>query len=217
MKPTQLLATSLVLALAFTTHATEEQKTEEVIYCPIGILQATTKTDSEKDAAVGGLMTLKKVKSEDESSQREYFSGEIKIKSGSVTVEGDALKGGQFIIDMTTLENKDLSGEWKAKIEGHLHTEDFFHTEKHPEAKLEIINVEGSGVGVAKVSANLTIKEITKNITFNADVTEISDATFKATADFNIVRADWGIVYPGMPDDLISAEINFKVSIVANK
>lgn len=143
--------------------------------------------------------------------------GEIKIKSGSVTVEGDALKGGQFIIDMTTLENKDLSGEWKAKIEGHLHTEDFFHTEKHPEAKLEITNVEGSGVGVAKVSANLTIKEITKNITFNADVTEISDAAFKATADFNIVRADWGIVYPGMPDDLISAEINFKVSIVANK
>lgn len=83
MKPTQLLATSLVLALAFTTHATEEQKTEEVIYCPIGILQATTKTDSEKDAAVGGLMTLKKVKSEDESSQREYFSGEIKIKSAA--------------------------------------------------------------------------------------------------------------------------------------
>ncbi|MCO5233801.1 MAG: YceI family protein [Chitinophagales bacterium] len=143
--------------------------------------------------------------------------GEIKIKSGSLIVEADALKGGQFIIDMTTLENKDLSGEWKAKLEDHLHKKDFFHTEKHPEAKLEITNVEGSGIGTAKVSANLTIKDVTKNITFNADVTEISDATFKATADFNIVRADWGIVYPGMPDDLISAEINFKVSIVANK
>lgn len=83
MKPTQLLATSIVLALAFTTHATEVQKTEEVIYCPIGILQATTKTDLEKDATAGGLMTLKKVKSEDASSQREYFSGEIKIKSAA--------------------------------------------------------------------------------------------------------------------------------------
>lgn len=82
MKISKLLIASLALTFAFTTQAEENKKTEEVIYCPIGILQATTKTDSEKDAAVGGLMTLKKVKWDDDS-QREYFSGEIKLKSAA--------------------------------------------------------------------------------------------------------------------------------------
>lgn len=82
MKISKLLIASLALTFAFTTQAEENKKTEEVIYCPIGILQATTKTDSEKDAAVGGLMTLKKVKWDD-NSQREYFSGEIKLKSAA--------------------------------------------------------------------------------------------------------------------------------------
>ncbi len=34
--------------------------------------------------------------------------GEIQIKSGSVNIEGDKIAGGQFIIDMNTLINKDL-------------------------------------------------------------------------------------------------------------
>ncbi len=142
--------------------------------------------------------------------------GEIKIKEGKVHVNGDQLTAGKFVIDMTSFENFDQEGEWKVKLEGHLASEDFFHIEEHPEAVLEITNVEGSGVGTTSVSANLTIKGITKNITFNADVTDISESSFAASADFNIERFDWDITYPGMPDDLISKEINFKVNISAN-
>lgn len=143
--------------------------------------------------------------------------GEIQIKSGSVNIEGDKIAGGQFIIDMNTLLNKDLEGEWKGKLEGHLKSEEFFNVAKFPEAKLEITQVEGNGLGMHKASANLTIKDITKNVTFDVNVIEISQDSFKGNADFNIKRADWGITYPGKPDDLISEEINFKVDLDAKK
>lgn len=143
--------------------------------------------------------------------------GEIQIKSGSVNIEGDKIAGGQFIIDMNTLINKDLEGEWKGKLEGHLKSEEFFNVTKFPEAKLEITQVEGNGLGMHKASANLTIKDITKNVTFDVNVIEISQDSFKGNADFNIKRADWGITYPGKPDDLISEEINFKVDLDAKK
>lgn len=142
--------------------------------------------------------------------------GEIDIKSGTIHVMGDQITAGHVIVEMESLENFDLEGEWKTKLEDHLKSDDFFHTEKFPEAKIEITNVEGSGVGTITVSANLTIKDITKNITFKAEVNEISESSLEATADFNIERFNWEITYPGKSDDLISKEINFKIKLVAN-
>lgn len=142
-------------------------------------------------------------------------NGDIKIKSGFITVAGEQLTGGKFVIDMNSLNTLDLQGEWKGKLDGHLKSDDFFATTNFPEATLEITNVAGSGVATVDVSANLTIKDITKNITFKANVTEISEDAFKANADFNIKRADWGVTYAGQADDLISEEINFKVDLTA--
>lgn len=144
-------------------------------------------------------------------------NGDILVKSGSVTVSGDQLTGGKFTLDMNSINTLDLQGEWKDKLDGHLKSDDFFAVATFPEAVLEITNVVGTGVSTVDVSANLTIKDITKNITFKANVTEITDASFKANADFNIKRADWGITYTGQADDLISEEINFKVDLVAAK
>ncbi len=142
-------------------------------------------------------------------------NGEVKIKSGKVVVTGDQITGGEFVLDMTTINALDLQGEWKTKLDGHLKADDFFAVAKFPEATLEITNVTGTGVSTVDVSANLTIKDITKNITFKANVTEISETALKANADFNIKRADWGINYAGQADDLISEEINFKIDLVA--
>lgn len=140
-------------------------------------------------------------------------NGDVQIKSGYVTVAGEQLTGGKFVLDMNTINDLDLEGEWKAKLEGHLKNEDFFNVATYPEATLEITNVSGSGVATVEISANLTIKDVTKNITFNANVTEISETSFKANADFNIKRADWGVTYEGQKDDLISEEINFKIDL----
>lgn len=142
--------------------------------------------------------------------------GEVQITSGALVVEEGNLVGGNFVIDLNTIVNHDLDGEYKGKLEGHLKSEDFFDVDNHPEATFEITNVQdGAEAGTVAISGNLTIRGVTKNITFDAQVQEASDAAVKATADFNIAREDWGVNYAGQADDLISKEINFKVTLVA--
>lgn len=142
--------------------------------------------------------------------------GTVKIKSGSLTVDEGKLTGGNFVIDLNTITNQDLDGEYKTKLEDHLRSDDFFDVANHPEARFEITGVrEGSEANAVVVSGNLTIRGVTKNITFDADVEEASDTAVKATADFNIAREDWGITYSGQADDLISKEINLKITLVA--
>lgn len=143
-------------------------------------------------------------------------NGDIAITSGTIQVNGDQLVGGKFTLDMTSINNFDMEGEWKEKLLSHLLSDDFFDVENFPQSTFEITGVEGKGVGTVAISGNLTIKDVTKNITFNADVAEISEDSFAASTDFNIEREDWGITYPGMPDDLISKEINFKINLIAN-
>ena len=142
--------------------------------------------------------------------------GDVQIKSGTLTVEDGKLLGGNFAIDLTTITDRDLEGEYKAKLEGHLKSADFFDVDNYPEATFEITGVqEGAEVGNVSISGNLTIRGVTKNITFDAQVSEVSDSTVRATANFNILREDWGVNYAGQADDLISKEINFKVTLVA--
>ena len=142
--------------------------------------------------------------------------GEVQIKSGALIMEEGKLIGGDFVIDLTTITNHDLEGEHKGKLEGHLKSADFFDVDNHPEASFEITNVQdGTEAGTVALSGNLTIRGVTKNITFAAQVRETSETAVKATADFNIAREDWGVNYAGQADDLISKEINFKVTLVA--
>lgn len=143
-------------------------------------------------------------------------NGEVQISSGTLLVNGDALVGGEFVIDLNSINVMDLEGDYKEKLEGHLKSEDFFAVHEHPEAKFEITNVAaGAEDGTVVVSGNLTIRGVSKNITFDAQVAELSETAANITADFNIAREDWGVSYAGQADDLISKEINLKVSLVA--
>ncbi|UIR57176.1 YceI family protein [Sphingobacterium sp. SRCM116780] len=145
-------------------------------------------------------------------------TGTIAIKSGSLTADKGVLTGGTFALDLNTITSTDLEGEYKEKLNSHLKAADFFDVAKFPEATFVITKVEpGATAQDLKIAGNLTIKGITKNISFDAKVTESTSTTIKTNADFNIARADWGVSYAGKQDDLISAEINFKVSLVATK
>ncbi len=145
-------------------------------------------------------------------------TGTVAIKSGSLNVDQGVLTGGNVVLDMNTISSTDLEGEYKDKLDGHLKSEDFFATEANPEASFTITEVKaGATPADLIVSGNLVIKGISKNITFDAKVAESTDASFKATANFNITRADWGVNYTGKADDLISKEINFDINLVANK
>jgi len=145
-------------------------------------------------------------------------TGTVNITSGSLNVDAGKLTGGNFVIDMNSISSTDLEGEYKEKLDGHLKADDFFGVAAHPEATFTITEVKpGATDNDLLVSGNLVIKGVSKNITFDAKVDEVTDTDVKATANFNITRADWGVNYEGKSDDLISKEINFDITLVAKK
>lgn len=117
--------------------------------------------------------------------------GNIKFKSGNFKFEGDVLTSGDLTVDMNSIDCTDLSGGGKGKLEGHLKSDDFFGVEKNPTAAIKFTKVTSRGVaGEYKVTANITIKNITKEIKFNATV---KDGT--ATAAIKLDRSDFDIKY----------------------
>lgn len=143
-------------------------------------------------------------------------NGTINIKDGSITAKDGVVVAGRVVADMATIDDKDLSGEYHAKLNKHLRSEDFFDAVKFPEGVFEISSVEKSATGYA-VKGNLTLKGVTHGITFDADITSDKGAPVSAKANFNIDRKKWGIVYPGKPDDLISDTINLALDLKIKK
>jgi polyisoprenoid-binding protein YceI len=149
--------------------------------------------------------------------------GTIKLKDGRFDYANGLLTGGQFTIDMATINCTDLEGEWKGKLEGHLKADDFFGVEKFPTANFKITKVAAKGTpGDYKITGDLTIKGITKEIRFYAKVTE-SDNARTATADIKIDRTDFGVQYgsgsffDALGDKTIYDEFDLNVRIVSAK
>lgn len=116
--------------------------------------------------------------------------GTIDLKDGSLTFDDGKLTGGTFEIDMTTIDTKDLEGEWKTKLDGHLKSDDFFGIEKYPTAKLVFTKVKSTGKNSYEVKGDLTVKGITKPITF-----DLSVYGNKATANVKIDRTKYDVRY----------------------
>ncbi|UCE93484.1 MAG: YceI family protein [Flavobacteriaceae bacterium] len=116
--------------------------------------------------------------------------GTIALKQGSLEFKEGALIGGEFIMDMASIENTDLEGEYKGKLEGHLKSDDFFGVATYPTAKLVFNKVKSTGKNSYEVTGDLTIKDKTNPVTF-----EISVYGNKATASLKIDRTLYGVKY----------------------
>ena len=118
-------------------------------------------------------------------------TGTINIKSGNLDFENGRLSGGTITMDMNSIVCTDLGEGGARKLEGHLKSDDFFGVPNHPTAQLVITKVaEGNANGGLNVMADVTIKGITKAITFTADITEAG-----ANATIIIDRTDFDIRY----------------------
>lgn len=117
-------------------------------------------------------------------------SGTINLKEGNLIFKGGKIAGGNFTVDMTSLAGTDVSGDWKAKLEGHLKSDDFFGTEKFPTSTLVFKKIAAKSAGVYTVTADLTIKGITNPVTFDL-ATKDNTASAKVTID----RTKYGIKY----------------------
>jgi polyisoprenoid-binding protein YceI len=117
-------------------------------------------------------------------------TGTVALKSGDLVFDNGTLKGGSFEVDMTSIICTDLEGEYKEKLEGHLKSDDFFSVESHQTSQLVFTDVKATGKNSYEVTGDLTIKGITKPVTF-----DVSVYGSKATATLKIDRAQYDVRY----------------------
>ena len=145
--------------------------------------------------------------------------GTITLKSGSILMQDNHITGGSFSVDMTTIKDADGS----AKLEGHLKAKDFFEVEVFPTAKFVISKVEMKENGAATIKGNITIKGITKEISFSGEVSETNSSVTLKSATFQINRADFNVKYKSktffnnLKEKFVNDEFDLQVTIVASK
>jgi polyisoprenoid-binding protein YceI len=152
------------------------------------------------------------------------------VSDGTVAFEAGTLTGGSFTIDMNSITDLDLDGKMKENLENHLKGTvegkevDFFNVTKFPTAKFEItkatklMNNEDANY---VINGNLTMKDITKNVSFRAMVTEADGKVSVTTPQFTIDRTEWDIqfrstkFFDDLKDKAINDEIGLKINLAA--
>ena len=139
--------------------------------------------------------------------------GTITLQQGSLEFNKGQLTGGNFVMDMTSINTTDIQGDYKKKLDGHLKADDFFGVEKHKKATLAFKSVTKNETNYTVVG-DLTIKGITNKVSFELAVSENT-----ATTTFQIDRTKFGIKYgsasffDGLKDKAIYNEFDLKVSL----
>ncbi len=150
-------------------------------------------------------------------------TGTVKLKNGDLQLADGKLTGGSFEIDMTTINCVDLEGPVAGKLVGHLKSDDFFGVEKYPTAKFVITRAfPTDSKGNYKIVGNLTIKETTKEVKFQANVSEANGQT-TATGKITIDRSEYNVRYgsgsffDNLGDKTIYDEFDLNVTLVVKK
>jgi polyisoprenoid-binding protein YceI len=154
----------------------------------------------------------------------EHF-GKVPVKQGSFTLNGTKLTAADFTADLSALTVEDIKdAEYNGKLVGHLKNDDFFSTDKFPEARFVLTKATAKAAGVYDVTGNLTIKGITKPVTFPATIkTDANGST--VTGKIVVDRSKYDIKYSSksffdanaLGDKMIYDDFTLDVKIVAAK
>jgi len=160
-------------------------------------------------------------------------TGTIDIAKGKLDASNNDISGGQFVLDMTSITNTDQApGKGKEDLEAHLKgsaegkEDHFFNVSKYPEATFVITSVAKAPAG-GKISHNitgdLTMKGITKSVTFPASVVIAGDKINATAPAFTINRTDWKVnfmsktILDDLKDGFINDEISLTIDMTATK
>lgn len=153
--------------------------------------------------------------------------GTVAISDGQVKVSDGTVTSGSITIDLNSIENHDLEGDMNARLVGHLKSEDFFHTEEYPTAEFDIVSLkelnggteEGGVKPTHEVTGNLTMRGVTKSITFPAAISVSGSEVSVETSEFAVDRTLWGVnfkskkIFAELKDDFINDMINMKFDV----
>jgi polyisoprenoid-binding protein YceI len=133
--------------------------------------------------------------------------GSFKISAGKVDLQGNTPTRIEMTVRMDSVETDET------KLTSHLKTKDFFEIERYPSAHFVATQfVARSEGGTHTVTGELELHGVKKQLSFPATIS-VQENAASGKAEFKINRKDFGIVYPGMPDDLIKDEVLLKLDL----
>jgi polyisoprenoid-binding protein YceI len=128
-------------------------------------------------------------------------SGQFQVADGKIVCAA------QFKIGMKSIWSDNN------RLTGHLMNKDFFDVENLPVSTFNLTAIDPEGTQ-QKVTGNLELHGVTKSISFPADI-KVTDDLVTVKADFAINRRDFGINFPGKPNDLIRDNVVIKLDLQA--
>lgn len=153
--------------------------------------------------------------------------GRFHLSSGKLAVADDKISGGEFVINIKSLEVEEKGEMFQNKLKPHLLSGDFFDADKFATARFEITKIEPYTPNSAdssvveganfNISGNLTLKNETKNVTFPAHI-DLDNNTLKAKANFDVDRRQWQMNYgndKSLGDKFISETVNIQLDLQA--
>ncbi|MCU0447207.1 MAG: YceI family protein [Microscillaceae bacterium] len=158
-------------------------------------------------------------------------SGTLRFNDGKVRINAaNQITQAEFAIAMHTLQNTDLKSEdGKKDLEAHLKSQDFFAVAKYPEAHFQLLKATYLNtqhlaavqlgthyhldkVEKFKIEGKLTLKGISRDISFVADIKKLAQDQLSIQAEISLDRTLWGINYQNA--DLLNS---VKDGIIANE
>lgn len=162
-------------------------------------------------------------------------NGTVNITDGELMVNNGQVVGGNFTIAMSSITVSDIEDpEYNAKLKGHLTSADFFEVETFPTATFDITGIKAvdeNAIDLSKekgdiipnyaITGNLTMKDISKSITFNAIIKMAENQISAQTNQFFIDRTDWNVQYGSkkffsdLKDKFINDEMGITINLIA--
>jgi polyisoprenoid-binding protein YceI len=122
------------------------------------------------------------------------FRGTFKQAAGSIVTADDEITSIEGTVKVENLVTEEPA------LTGHLHSEDFFHAEKHPELTFKSTSIEAGEDGNLKVTGDLSIRGVSRSVVLDAEIEGVGDGPDGGTrigiaATGGIDRSEWGIVW----------------------
>ncbi len=105
-----------------------------------------------------------------------------------------------------------LKSDGGDKLDGHLKSADFFDVAKFPKASFVSDSFVKGADGNYTVTGTMEIHGVRKTLTFPA-TSSLTPQSLTLKSEFGISRKDFGVVYPGQPNNLIKDEILLTIEL----
>lgn len=130
-----------------------------------------------------------------------HHEGTLQLADGLLQVRQGLLSSGEFTLDMNSIACADLTDStWNTMLINHLRNADFFQVDEHPTARFVITGATPiadatDGVPNYQITGNLTLRGVTRELTFPVVIATDDKEHITAQAHMAFDRTQFGSYY----------------------